>query len=91
MSFDGDSRARWILSISDSRDPETETGSFEIEKRVHGIHGTLEIGLHRMPRSLVVVTRGVSGLSNKNNDTTFLVFQAFQGDVLGRKHDCVPS
>ena len=31
----------------DSRDPETETGSLEIEKRVHRIHGTLETGLHK--------------------------------------------
>ena len=31
----------------DSRDPETETGNLEIEKRVHGIHGTLETGLHK--------------------------------------------
>ena len=28
-----------------SRDPETETGTLESEKRVHGIHGTLETGL----------------------------------------------
>ena len=31
----------------DSRDPETETGNLEVEKRVHGIHGTLEQGLHK--------------------------------------------
>ena len=31
----------------DSRDPETETGSLETEKRVHRIHGTLEKGLHK--------------------------------------------
>ena len=37
----------------DSRDPETETGNLETEKRVHRIHGTLETGLHRMLRSLV--------------------------------------
>ena len=37
----------------DSGDPETETGSLETEKRVHRIHGTLETGLHRNPRSLV--------------------------------------
>ena len=29
----------------DSRDPETETGKLETEKRVHRIHGTLETGL----------------------------------------------
>ena len=29
----------------DSRDPETETGSLETEKSVHGIHGTLETEL----------------------------------------------
>ena len=33
----------------DSRDPETETGSLEIEKRVLWIHGTLETGLHKDP------------------------------------------
>ena len=33
----------------DSRDPETETGSLEIEKRVHRIHETLETGLHKDP------------------------------------------
>ena len=31
----------------DSRDPETETGNLETEKRVHRIHGTLEAGLHK--------------------------------------------
>ena len=31
----------------DSRDPETETGNLETEKRVHRIHGTLETGLHK--------------------------------------------
>ena len=33
----------------DPRDPETETGNLEIEKRVHGNHGTLEQGLHKDP------------------------------------------
>ena len=33
----------------DSRDPETETGKLEIEKRVHRIHETLETGLHKDP------------------------------------------
>ena len=28
----------------DSRDPETETGSLETEKRVHRIHGSLDTG-----------------------------------------------
>ena len=28
----------------DSRDPETETGNLETERRVHKIHGTLETG-----------------------------------------------
>ena len=45
----------------DSRDPETETGNLEIEKRVHRIHGTLEAGLHMIPRSLVAPTRGAGG------------------------------
>ena len=31
----------------DSRDPETETGNLETEKRVHRIHDTLETGLHK--------------------------------------------
>ena len=31
----------------DSRDPETETGNLETEKRVHRIHGTLETGLNK--------------------------------------------
>ena len=31
----------------DSRDPETETGSLEIEEMVHRIHGTLDMGLHK--------------------------------------------
>ena len=31
----------------DSRDPETETGKLETEKRVHRIHGTLETGLQK--------------------------------------------
>ena len=38
--------------------PETETGKLETEKRVHRIHGTLETGLHMMPRSLVAPSRG---------------------------------
>ena len=46
----------------DSRDPETETGNLETEKRVHRIHGTLETGLHMMPRSLVAPSRGAGGL-----------------------------
>ena len=33
----------------DSRDPETETGNLETEKRVHRIHGKLETGLHKDP------------------------------------------
>ena len=33
----------------DSRDPETETGKLETEKRVHRIHGTLETGLDKDP------------------------------------------
>ena len=32
-----------------SRNLDTETGSFETESRVHGIHDTLEDGLSRMP------------------------------------------
>ena len=45
----------------ESRDPETETGSLETEKRVHRIHGTLETGLHMIPRSLVAPSRGAGG------------------------------
>ena len=45
----------------DSRDPETETGNLETEKRVHRIHDTLETGLHMMPRSLVAPSRGAGG------------------------------
>ena len=37
----------------DSREPETETGKLETEKRVHGIHDPLETGLQSVPRSLV--------------------------------------
>ena len=48
----------------DSRDPETETGNLETEKRVHRIHDTLETGLHRIPRSLVAPSRGAGGLKN---------------------------
>ena len=44
---------------TESRDPETETGSLEIEYRVHRIHGTLEMGLYMMRRSLVAPTRGL--------------------------------
>ena len=36
----------------DSRDPETETGNLETEKRVHRIHGTLETGSHKDPSQL---------------------------------------
>ena len=41
-----------------SRDPETENGDFETEKRVHRIYDTLETGLQMIPRSLVAPTRG---------------------------------
>ena len=44
-----------------SRDPEPETGNLETEKRVHRIHGTLEMGLHMFPRSLVAPSRGPGG------------------------------
>ena len=40
------------------RDPETETGHLETEKRVHRTHGTLCTGLHMMLRSLVAPSRG---------------------------------
>ena len=33
----------------DFRDPETENGNLETEKRVHRIQGTLETGLHKDP------------------------------------------
>ena len=49
----------------DSRDPETETGNLETEKRVHRIHGTLETGLHMIPRSLVAPSRGAGGYRKK--------------------------
>ena len=45
----------------DSRDPETETGNLENEKRVHRIHDTLATGLQRMLRSLVAPSRGAGG------------------------------
>ena len=50
----------------DSRDPETETGNLETEKRVHRIHDSLETGLQRMPRSLVVPSRGAGGFDIEN-------------------------
>ena len=46
----------WIPE-TDSRDPETETGNLETEKRVHKIHDTLETELQIMPRSLLASTR----------------------------------
>ena len=46
------------ISETDSRDPETETGSFKIEETIHRIHGTLETGLQIMLRTLVAPTRG---------------------------------
>ena len=48
----------------DSRDPATEIGNLETEKRVHRIHDTLETGLQIIPRSLVAPTRGAGGLVN---------------------------
>ena len=60
----------------DSRDPETETGSLEIEKRVHRIHGTLETGLHMILRSLVAPTRGGRRISKFQ--IPFCQFQCFQ-------------
>ena len=51
----------------DCRDPETETGGLEIEKRVNRIHGTLETGLHMIPRSLVAPTRGAGGFVGRSS------------------------
>ena len=34
-------------SLKPTLDPEAETGSLESELRVHRIHATLEMGLHR--------------------------------------------
>ena len=38
---------------TNSKALETETGSLETEFAVHRIHDTLELGLQRMPRTLV--------------------------------------
>ena len=46
----------------DSRDPETETGNLESEKRVHRIHGTLETGLHNYPSQPGGPLKGAGGL-----------------------------
>ena len=43
---------------TDSRDPETEIGSLETEKRVHRIRGTLEAELQRILHNMVAPTRG---------------------------------
>ena len=48
----------------DSRDPETETGNLETEKRVHRIHDTLELELHMIPRSLVAPSWGPADLND---------------------------
>ena len=50
------------IPASDSKEPETESGNLEFEKRVHRIHGTPETGLQRMTRSLVAPTTGAGGL-----------------------------
>ena len=50
----------------DSRDPETETGNLETEKRVHRIHGTLEMGLHMMRHSLVAPQGWPADYSRRN-------------------------
>ena len=60
----------------DSRDPETETGNPENEKRVHRIHDTLETGLQRILRSLVAPSRGAGGL-NQNRIMLFVVSWAY--------------
>ena len=51
---------------TDSRDPESETGSLETEKRVHRIQDTLETGLQRMFCSLVAPARVAGGLRVKD-------------------------
>ena len=47
---------------TDPRDPDTETGNLETEKRVHRIHDTLAMGLHMILRGPLAPTRGAGGL-----------------------------
>ena len=56
--FLGPSNGNSRIPQTDFIDPETETGSPEIELRVHGIHDALEEGLQRMFRSLVAPHKG---------------------------------
>ena len=57
----------------DSRDPETETGNLETEKRVHRIqHGTLETGLHRILRSLLAGPADLPALTCSKNPEVFV-------------------
>ena len=57
----GPRKNNFRIRETDSRDPETESGSLESEKSVRRTHGTLKTGLQRMRRSLVAPTRGASG------------------------------
>ena len=50
---------------TDSRTLETETGSREIEKRVHRIHCTLETGLHKDAPQAGGPHKGAGGLVAK--------------------------
>ena len=66
VSSTGPSNNNSWIPETDSKDPETETGILETEKRVRRIHGTLETGLQRMLRSLVASTRGGGGYQKIN-------------------------
>ena len=46
----------------DSRDPQTETGSLETEKRVRRIHGSLETRLHKDALQAGGPHKGAGGL-----------------------------
>ena len=48
--------------LKPTRDPETDIGSLETEKRVHRIHDALGTRLHIILRSLVAPTSEASGL-----------------------------
>ena len=47
----------------DSGDLDTELGVLRLRRGVHRIHGTMQKGLHMMPRSLVPPSMGAGGLT----------------------------
>ena len=58
----GPSKNNSKILETDSRDPETETGSLKTDLRVHGIHGTLETRITDDASQFGGPAKGAAGL-----------------------------